>query len=78
MDETPATPAPRSRWRSFAPWLLLIPFVALLYPPLYAREHPRVAGFPFFLWYQLLWIVLGAAVTWVAFLFRRPDEGRDE
>jgi hypothetical protein len=52
--------------------------VALLYPPLYAREHPRVAGFPFFLWYQLLWIVLGAAVTWVAFLFRRPDEGRDE
>ena len=39
--------------------LLLVPFVAFLYPPFYNRADPVVLGFPFFYWYQLV----GVAVT---------------
>ena len=32
--------------------LLALPFLGLLYPPLYATEDPELLGFPFFYWYQ--------------------------
>lgn len=38
--------------------LLLLPFVGLLYMPFYARAEPRLWGFPFFYWYQFLWVFL--------------------
>lgn len=38
--------------------VLLLPFVGLLYMPFYARAEPRLWGFPFFYWYQFLWIFL--------------------
>jgi hypothetical protein len=44
-------------------WLLLLPFLALLYPPLYAHDSPRVFGIPFFYWYQAVWLVLTAGIT---------------
>jgi hypothetical protein len=47
--------------------LLLIPFVGLLWPPFYAKDAPRLAGFPFFYWYQFLWVLIGAAVTAVVY-----------
>ncbi len=40
--------------------LLLAPFAAVLWVPLYNHTEPDVAGIPFFYWYQLLWIPLGA------------------
>ena len=40
--------------------LLLIPFAAVLWVPFYDRAAPEIAGIPFFYWYQLLWIPLGA------------------
>jgi uncharacterized protein DUF3311 len=43
--------------------LLLLPFLALLYPPLYAHEDPRVFGVPFFYWYQFAWLLITAAIT---------------
>jgi uncharacterized protein DUF3311 len=43
--------------------LLLLPFLALLYPPLYAHEDPRVFGIPFFYWYQFAWLLITAAIT---------------
>ncbi len=49
----------RDRWY----WLLLLPFLALLYPPLYAHATPRIFGFPFFYWYQAAWLILTAAIT---------------
>ncbi|MBV9149488.1 MAG: DUF3311 domain-containing protein [Candidatus Eremiobacteraeota bacterium] len=49
--------------RRFWYWLLILPFAATLYPPFYARLNPAVAGFPFFYWYQLLWVVLAAVVV---------------
>jgi Protein of unknown function (DUF3311) len=63
--------------RAWAPWLLLIPFPALLYPPFYAREHPRVAGIPFFLWYQIAWVIIGGVVTGVVYLLRDAERGQD-
>jgi hypothetical protein len=46
MSEQPA-PARRGRW---ARVLLTVPFAALLFPTLYERADPRLAGIPFFIW----------------------------
>jgi hypothetical protein len=43
--------------------LLLIPFVGLLWLPFYARRTPELFGFPFFYWYQFLWVFIGAGIT---------------
>ncbi|HKZ11663.1 MAG TPA: DUF3311 domain-containing protein [Rhodanobacteraceae bacterium] len=71
-DATAATgrPAPNLRStqpmpRKLTPWLLLIPFIALLCVPLYNRTQPTVAGFPFFYVWQFAWVVLAALLTWV-------------
>jgi len=42
--------------------LLLLPFAAMLWVPSYNRVAPEIAGIPFFYWYQLLWVALGALV----------------
>lgn len=53
--------------------LLLIPFAAILWVPFYNRPDPELAGIPFFYWYQLMWIVLGAVVLIPVYLIeRRP------
>jgi hypothetical protein len=48
--------------------LLLIPFVAVLWVPFYNSVEPTLGGFPFFYWYQLLWIILGAVI--IAIVYR--------
>lgn len=48
--------------------LLLIPFVAVLWVPFYDSAEPALAGVPFFYWYQLLWIIIGAVI--IAFVYR--------
>ena len=55
--------------------LVGIPIVALLWVGSYARTEPTLAGFPFFIWYQFLWVFLCAACTWGAYriaLIARP------
>ena len=47
--------------------LLIIPFIALLWPPFYNFTQPEFAGFPFFYWFQLLWIVITAIITAVLY-----------
>lgn len=51
--------------------LLLIPFVALLYPPFYAALEPRLAGLPFFIWYQFLWIIITVVITALVYALDR-------
>ena len=46
--------------------LLAIPIVALLWVSSYARETPKLGGFPFFFWYQFLWVFLCAGCTYAA------------
>ena len=43
--------------------LFLIPVFAMLWVPSYNRIEPELGGIPFFYWYQLGWILLGAAVV---------------
>ena len=55
------------RGGGWAHLLLLLPFIGLLYPPLYARLEPKLSGIPFFIWYQFAWIGGGALVMIVAY-----------
>ena len=52
--------------------LLLIPIVALMAVPSYAKTDPELFGFPFFFWYQFLWVFLCSAMTWCAYLLTLP------
>jgi hypothetical protein len=45
--------------------LLALPFIGLLWPPLYVRDEPRLGGVPFFYWYQFAWVVVTAALIWL-------------
>jgi hypothetical protein len=47
--------------------LLLVQFVAVLWPPFYNRDEPRLIGMPFFYWYQLLWVVIAALLTAIVY-----------
>jgi len=53
--------------------LLILPFIGLLYPPLYATDSPELFGFPFFYWYQFVWVPVAALVTW--FVYRATRRG---
>ncbi|MGF7180024.1 DUF3311 domain-containing protein [Tunturiibacter psychrotolerans] len=55
----------RSRWVL----LLLLPYLGLCFPIVYARSTPALWGFPFFYWYQLVWVVLASAL--LAIVYRK-------
>jgi hypothetical protein len=49
-------------------WVLLIlPYLALCFPSLYARVTPELFGFPFFYWYQFVWVVATSMLLWVVY-----------
>ena len=50
--------------------LLLLPFIGLLYPPLYAHLQPELWGIPFFIWYQFLWVFITVAITALVYRMR--------
>ena len=53
-----------SRGRWILIYLLLAPAVILpLWVPLYDREDPVLAGFPFFFWFQFALIIVAVALT---------------
>jgi len=47
--------------------LLIIPFIAMLWPSSYSIAEPTLAGMPFFYWYQMLWVVISAVLTAVVY-----------
>ncbi|GAB0116978.1 DUF3311 domain-containing protein [Acidisoma sp. 7E03] len=53
-----------SLWRV----LLILPVIAVLAVGCFNRTTPTLWGFPFFYWYQMLWVVLCSAVVGVVFL----------
>lgn len=77
-DRPDRLPAPRRRpvltpARVAAGVLLLVPFVALLWVASYAKAEPRLLGFPFFYWYQLLWVLVAAVLTYAAHRLVKAD-----
>jgi cell division protein FtsW (lipid II flippase) len=53
--------------------LLMVPVVAYLWVSSYAKASPRVAGFPFFYWWQLLWLVITVVLMGVAYFLVRDE-----
>jgi hypothetical protein len=43
--------------------LFLLQLAAVVWPPFYNKVEPAFIGIPFFYWYQLLWVILGAVLT---------------
>jgi hypothetical protein len=64
MSDTPQRPGRR---RYLPRLLLLIPLAAVLWVPSYNRIEPQLGGVPFFYWYQLAWILLGALCVWIVY-----------
>jgi hypothetical protein len=53
---------------------VIAPFVAVLAVPVFNKRTPEVAGFPFFFWWQLLWVLLTAALMALAYFVVRREE----
>ncbi len=53
-------------------------FVALLWVSSYSSIKPTLAGFPFFYWYSILWLLINAATQILAYylLVLRPRRRR--
>jgi hypothetical protein len=47
--------------------MLLGVVVVSLWVPLYNRTEPALAGMPFFYWFQIAWIVVGAVAVAIAY-----------
>jgi len=58
-----------ARRGGFSWWylLFLVQFAAVIWPALYNKAEPSWIGLPFFYWYQLLWILIGAVLTAIVY-----------
>jgi hypothetical protein len=41
----------------------------------YASENHRLFGFPFFFWYQLMWVLIASILTYSAYLLIEHGRG---
>lgn len=48
--------------------LLIAPFVGTLWVSSYARTEPAFIGLPFFYWYLLVWVIVSALCTGLAYV----------
>ncbi|HEY0717168.1 MAG TPA: DUF3311 domain-containing protein [Streptosporangiaceae bacterium] len=60
--------------------LLLIAVTGAFWVPIYARSAPKLGDFPFFYWFQLVWMPVVMALCYLAYLLLRtpPDRRRPE
>ncbi|HEU4947361.1 MAG TPA: DUF3311 domain-containing protein [Kribbella sp.] len=56
--------------------LLVISVVVPLMVSTYAKDEPRLWGFPFFYWYQLMWVFISAIVVSLAYRLVLREERR--
>lgn len=54
--------------------LLAAAVVGTLWVPFYNSPTPTLGGFPFYYWYQLVWIPAVALLSWCAYLLTRRTE----
>jgi len=60
--------------RVIAALCVVVPFVAVLWVPIYDKDKPELGGFPFFFWWQLLWVAITAALMGLAYYVVRREE----
>lgn len=71
----PTSPRRRPGLRP-SPWnLLLVVPLLMLITPLINREQPRLLGFPFFYWFQLIWVAAGVTCVVIVYLMTRSVGG---
>ena len=51
--------------------LLAAVLIGTLWVPFYNHPTPALGGFPFFYWYQLLWVPIVAILSAIAYLLTR-------
>jgi hypothetical protein len=56
----------RSGWSGWY-LLFLLEFALVLWPPFYNKVDPTLWGMPFFYWYQLLCVIIGAVITAIVY-----------
>jgi hypothetical protein len=56
-------------------WYLLfvVQFLAIVWPPIYNKAEPSWIGLPFYYWYQLGWVILGAILTAIVYFATNDD-----
>lgn len=64
--------AVRDAWHWYL--LLIIPFIGTLWVPFYNAVDPRLAGVPYFYWYQFLWIAISVGLTTIVYFATRGRE----
>jgi hypothetical protein len=55
--------------------LLAVPTLAILIVPIYGSKAPELWGWPFFYWYQVVWVPLSAVFTGAAYLVVKRARG---
>jgi hypothetical protein len=76
QNATPGTTNDRSEKTPGWSWwcmLFIIQFVAVLWPPFYNKIEPTWAGIPFFYWYQMLMVIVGAILTAIVYFATDAD-----
>ena len=66
-------PSERGGW-SWWYLLFVIQFVIVLWPPFYNNVEPYWMGIPFFYWYQLLCVIIGAVLTAIVYFATEQRE----
>ncbi len=51
--------------------LILVGIAGTLWAPIYGRSTPKWGAFPFFYWYQLVWVPAIAILSWLVYLLLR-------
>jgi peptidoglycan/LPS O-acetylase OafA/YrhL len=62
MAPEPKVNSQQKRRRSGWMLLLVLPYLGLCFPRVYAHSTPALWGFPYFYWYQFAWVVLTSAL----------------
>jgi hypothetical protein len=77
--QSPAASRKSPAARITAAILLIIAIGGSLWVPIYARPTPKLGAFPFFYWFQLVWVPVVAVLCWICYelLKTRPAPDAD-
>jgi len=68
--------SPATQW--LVTVLLIVAIVGTLWVPIYARSTPKLGPFPFFYWYQLIWVPISSALCWICYLLLRAQPAAEK
>ncbi len=76
----PVPPAQNGRTRYLVAALLGVAVIGTLWVPVYAHSGPKLGPFPFFYWFQFIWVPISSALCWISYLLlrARPAAGHGQ